>query len=226
MDRHARCRRAARLRSPACVSRPPRHNWRSAEQGGVPQDATAVWLNLTVADPTLPTVLAAYPGPCGAPPLSSNVNARAKHSTASSVLVGIGGDGSVCVLTFTGSSHIVVDVAGWFGPGPAACRIARRRRNGCSILDWATVSGRVPETAVHVDGVSVLNVVAVDSVAPGFVAVRPCGSDLDQLIGQHRAGGRTRPTSPLSAATLPAMCACDRTSSRTSSSTRSQRFAP
>ena len=67
-------------------------------QGGVPQDATAVWLNLTVADPTTPTVLTAYPGPCGTPPLSSNVNARPLRSTASSVLVGLGDDGSVCVL--------------------------------------------------------------------------------------------------------------------------------
>ena len=71
-------------------------------QGGIPQNATAVWLNLTVADPTAPTVLTAYPGPCGTPPLSSNVNARPQRSTASSVLVGLGADGSVCVLTYRG----------------------------------------------------------------------------------------------------------------------------
>ena len=71
-------------------------------KGGIPQNATAVWLNLTVADPTTPTVLTAYPGPCGTPPLSSNVNARPLRSTASSVLVGLGDDGSVCVLTYVG----------------------------------------------------------------------------------------------------------------------------
>lgn len=147
-------------------------------QGGVPQDATAVWLNLTVADPTLPTVLTAYPGPCGTPPLSSNVNARAKHSTASSVLVGIGTDGSVCVLTFTGNSHIVVDVAGWFGPG--ADGLSYRPTTPTRLLDTRLGNGQrtSSETAVHVDGVSVLNVVAVDSVSPSFVTVRPCGSTL------------------------------------------------
>jgi len=70
-------------------------------RGGVPENATAVWLNLTVADPTAPTVLTAYPGPCGTARLSSNVNARPLRSTASSVLVGLGANGSVCVLTYT-----------------------------------------------------------------------------------------------------------------------------
>ncbi len=145
-------------------------------EGGIPADATAVWLNLTVADPTSPTVLTAYPGPCGTPPLSSNVNARAQRSTASSVLVGVGTDGSICVLTYTGSSHIVVDVAGWFGPGPGG--LAYRAREPARLLDTRT-NGGLPTNAeipVRVDSVSALNVVAVDSTALGFVTVRPCGS--------------------------------------------------
>ena len=147
-------------------------------QGGVPQDATAVWLNLTVADPTAPTVLTAYPGPCATPPLSSNVNARAKHSTASSVLVGIGDDGSICVLTYSGSSNIVVDVAGWFGPGDGG--LSYRPADPVRLLDTRLNGGQATaaELGVHVDVVSVLNVIAVDSTAPGFVIVRPCGSNL------------------------------------------------
>ena len=147
-------------------------------QGGVPQDATAVWLNLTVADPTSPTVLTAYPGPCGAPPLSSNVNARSLHSTASSVLVGIGTDGSVCVLTYVGKSDIVVDVAGWFGSGAGG--LTYRPAEPTRLLD-TRLNGGLPtaaETPVHLDAVTVLNVIGVDSTAPGFVTVRPCGSPL------------------------------------------------
>ncbi len=147
-------------------------------QGGVPADATAVWLNLTVADPTVPTVLTAYPGPCGAPPLSSNVNARAQHSTASSVLVGIGSDGSVCVLTYAGSSQIVVDVAGWFGPGAGG--LAYRPVTPERLLDTRLGGGQPTnaETPVQVGGVYVLNVAAVDSSTSGYVTVRPCGSPL------------------------------------------------
>ena len=48
-----------------------------AGDGGVPADATAAWINLTIADPTAPTVLTAYPGPCATAPTASTVNARA-----------------------------------------------------------------------------------------------------------------------------------------------------
>jgi len=146
--------------------------------GGVPVDATGVWINLTVADPTAPTVLTAYPGPCGSPPLSSNVNARAQRSTASSVLVGIGMDGSICVLTFTGSSQIVVDVAGWFGPGAGG--LAYLPSAPVRLLDTRLNGGKPTnaDNAVHVDGVSILNIAAVDSAALGYVTARPCGSPL------------------------------------------------
>jgi hypothetical protein len=146
--------------------------------GGVPADATGVWINLTVADPTAPTVLSAYPGPCGSPPLSSNVNARSQRSTASSVLVGLGADGSICVLTFTGSSQIVIDVAGWFGPGAGG--LSYRPSAPARLLD-TRLNGGKPTNAdnpVHVDGIAVLNVVAVDSTALGYVIARACGSKL------------------------------------------------
>jgi hypothetical protein len=145
-------------------------------QGGIPASARAVWLNLTAADPTLPTVLAAYPGPCGSSPLSSNVNARPQRSMASSVLVGLGADGSICVKSFAGSSHIVVDVAGWFGPGPGG--LSYRAGEPQRLLDTRTNGGQ-PSNADHpltIDAVSVLNVVGVDSTALGFVSVKPCGS--------------------------------------------------
>jgi hypothetical protein len=135
-------------------------------------------LNLTVADPSAPTVLATYPGPCGSPPLSSNVNARPQRSTASSVLVGIGADGSICVVTHSGTSQIVVDVAGWFGPGAGG--LAYRPVTPVRLLDTRT-NGGLPtsaDQAVHVNNVFVLNVAATNSAALGYVAVRPCGSAL------------------------------------------------
>lgn len=154
-----------------------------AGQGGVPANATGVWLNLTIADPTAPTVLTAYPGPCGTAPLSSNVNARTRRSTASSVLVGLGPDGSICILTYTGNSHIVVDVAGWFGPGAGGLSLVPRLPT--RLLDTRLNNGK-PTTAdlpVHLDGVDVLNVAAVDSTALGYATIRPCGStQLTSLI--------------------------------------------
>jgi hypothetical protein len=159
--------------------------------GGVPADATGVWINLTVADPTAPTVLTAYPGPCASPPLSSNVNARAQRSTASSVLVGIGVDGSICVLTFTGSSQIVIDVAGWFGPGAGG--LAYRPAAPSRLLDTRLNGGKptTADNAVRVDGVSILNIAAVDSAALGYVTARPCGSPLLSSLINTAAGEDT-----------------------------------
>jgi hypothetical protein len=94
-------------------------------------------------------------------------------------LVGIGSDGSVCVSTFSGSSQIVVDVAGWFGPG--ADGLAYRPTAPTRLLDTRLLDGGLPtkaELPVHIDGVAVLNVAAVDSTALGFVTVRPCGSSM------------------------------------------------
>jgi hypothetical protein len=95
---------------------------------------------------------------------------------ASSVLVGIGGDGTVCVRTYAGRSDIVVDVAGWFGPGAGG--LSYRPVEPARLLDTRS-GGGAPDAAEHalaVDGVAVLNVAAVDSSALGYVTVRPCGS--------------------------------------------------
>jgi hypothetical protein len=94
------------------------------------------------------------------------------------VLVGVGADGSICVLTYAGSSHIVVDVAGWFGPGPGG--LAYRAGQPVRLLD-TRLNGGLPTNAeipVHVDAVAALNVVAVDSAALGYVTVQPCSAAL------------------------------------------------
>lgn len=144
--------------------------------GDVPSNATAAWLNLTIADPTQPTVLGTYPGPCADTAGTSNVNSSALRSTAAAVLVGLGANGSICIRTVTGRSHIVVDVAGWFGPGPAGLRYMLQ--NPTRLLDTRDNSGVASdaERLVAVSGVAVLNVAAANSSALGFVSVRPCGA--------------------------------------------------
>ena len=82
------------------------------------------------------------------------------------------------VLTFTGSSQIVIDVAGWFGPGAGG--LAYLPSAPARLLDTRLNGGKPTnaENAVHVDGVSILNIAAVDSAALGYVTARPCGSPL------------------------------------------------
>jgi hypothetical protein len=142
---------------------------------GVPVGATAAWINLTVADPTLPTVLTAYPGPCSVAPTASTVNARSARSAAASAIVGLGPDGSICVHTIAGSSGIVVDVAGWFGPGTG---LRFRPHAPTRLLDTRLTSPSAPAGTVTfaLGSTAVLNVTAAESAALGYLTVRPCGS--------------------------------------------------
>lgn len=144
--------------------------------GAIPAEATAVWLNLTIADPASDTVLAAYPGPCGSAPLASNVNARSRHAMASAVLVGIGPDGSVCVRTFAGEADVVVDVAGFFAPGGGLRYRTIEPRRLLDGRDRGAVATTVGQT-VSIDGVAVLNVAVTGSVGSGHATVSPCGSN-------------------------------------------------
>jgi hypothetical protein len=142
--------------------------------GGVPADATATWINLTIADPTAATVLTAYPGPCATAPTASTVNARPDRSAAASAIVGLGADGSICVHTVAGSSGVVVDVAGWFGPsGTLGFRPTTPER----LTDTREISPTAPAgpTAVGLGAVSVLNVTAAEATTLGWLAARPCG---------------------------------------------------
>lgn len=84
--------------------------------GGVPADATAAVLNLTVASPTNAGYISAYPDG-GTVPSSSNVNFGPGQTIANAAIVPIGSDGYAdIVLPTTGSIRMVVDVDGYFTP--------------------------------------------------------------------------------------------------------------
>src|SRR5262249_46379102 len=78
----------------------------------VPAGATGVAVNLTVTEPDGPGYATAFP--CGtAPPLTSQVNFLPGENRSNQAVVGLG-NGALCVFVFA-ATHLVVDVAGWFG---------------------------------------------------------------------------------------------------------------
>ena len=82
--------------------------------GGVPADAKAVVLNLTVATPTAAGYIKAYPDG-GAVPVVSNVNFVADQTIPNAAIVPVGADGDIDIaLTGAGSARMVVDVNGYF----------------------------------------------------------------------------------------------------------------
>jgi hypothetical protein len=83
-------------------------------QGGVPLDAMAVVLNVTVDQPEGTGFVTVFP--CGgALPLASNVNYVAGQTVANAVTVTVGVLGRVCIHT-SASTHLIVDTNAAFAP--------------------------------------------------------------------------------------------------------------
>ncbi len=96
-------------------------------EGGVPTDGVVtVALNVTVTQPTTSGHLTVFPTGVTRP-LASNLNFLPGRTVANEVLVQVGADGMISLFNSAGSTHVVVDVTGWFsgtqvsegGGGPA-----------------------------------------------------------------------------------------------------------
>jgi subtilisin family serine protease len=159
---------------------------------GLPADATAAVLNVTVVDAIGPGFVQVYPTDVGVPGASSNLNVgRAGQVIANGVIVPLGPDGSVTVFTQSGA-HLVVDVTGVFVPAGATATAGRfrgvaperildtrtglgttgpGRRSARSVLRLP-VAGRagVPTTGA---AAVALNVTATGAAGAGYVQVWP-----------------------------------------------------
>lgn len=161
---------------------------RVAGLGGVPPTATGVIMNVTVAGPTTSGYLTVYP--TGRPrPVASNLNWAPGQVVANLVVTGTGTDGRVQVYNAGGSTHLIVDVIGWFEPNSGAGYVAldppvrgldTRSGNGPRLgaLGNAQVhdlqvggSYGVPTDAAAV----MLGVIAVAPTMTGYLTVYPSG---------------------------------------------------
>ena len=89
--------------------------------GGVPADAKAVVLNVTVTDTTAPSYLTVWP--TGQPqPTASNLNWPAGDTRPNLVVAKIGAGGAISIFNLLGTTNVIADVQGWFDDGsdPAA----------------------------------------------------------------------------------------------------------
>ena len=79
--------------------------------GGVPSDAAAAAIQVTVTNTAGPGYVTAYP--CGSSrPTASNVNFEQGQTRSSLALVKLGTGGRVCLYSMT-ATDLVVDVSGW-----------------------------------------------------------------------------------------------------------------
>ena len=176
--------------------------------GGVPAaGVSAVILNVTVTQPTAPSFLTAWP--TGSPfPLAANLNYVAGQTVPNLVVVKVGDGGKVSLYNAAGSTHVVADVAGWFGedgvPGAAGytsvvpSRIldtrfdpGRTALGPGSVLDLQ-VTGRGGIPAAGVSAV-VLNVTVTQPTAPSFLTAWPTGDPFPLAANLNYVAGDTVP---------------------------------
>jgi len=79
---------------------------------GVPADAKAVIVNLTVTNATAASYLTAWPSGRGLP-LASNVNFTAGSTVPNLALVPIGADGRIAIFNLLGTIDVIADVVGF-----------------------------------------------------------------------------------------------------------------
>ncbi|MCE9623173.1 MAG: RCC1 repeat-containing protein [Actinomycetia bacterium] len=179
-------------------------------RGGVPGDAAAVVLNVTVTAAQGGGYATVYP--CGSPPPNaSNLNYNPGDTIPNLVITKIGNGGKVCIFTSAGI-HLLADVNGFYPIGSTFTslvpgRLLDSRPTGVTVdgqfqaigvraagsITELLVDGRggVPSGAVAV----VLNVTVTGAQDGGYVTVYPCGSPPPNASNLNFSAGDTIPNS-------------------------------
>jgi alpha-tubulin suppressor-like RCC1 family protein len=175
-------------------------------RGGVPNDATAVALNVTVTSAEGTGFITVYP--CGSSqPNASSLNYTAGSTIANAVIAKVGASGNVCLFT-SASVQLIADVNAYYRESPAFVSLTPARLLDTR-PDSLTVDGRYegsgPVEADSVTEVSIttrggvladatavaLNVTVNEAKATGFVTVYPCGSARPNASNLNYVAGTT-----------------------------------
>jgi Peptidase family M23 len=149
-----------------------------AGHGGVPANATAVIVNMTVTNPNAAGWLRAWP--CGqAIPDTSNLNYTDGQTIANGALLALGEKGRLCFQATT-KLDLIVDVMGWQGAGGSLGFISTGPQR---LFDSRSIGAKVPVEGAQVVRVAIpgaapkaasLNVTAVAPAEAGHVTIWPC----------------------------------------------------
>jgi hypothetical protein len=183
----------------------------ATDRGGVPATGvSAVVMNVTVTQPTASSVLTVWPS--GEPqPNASNLNYVAGQTVPNLVVVKVGTGGKVDLRNFSGSTHVIADVVGWYSDNTVATSGARyqplsparildtREGNGApkaklgpgdTISLQATGRGGVPSTGVSA---VVMNVTVTQPTASSVLTAWPSGEPQPNASNLNYVAGQTVP---------------------------------
>ena len=178
--------------------------------GGVPPGATAAIVNLAVTQGLNPGHLTAFPADA-ALPTTANLNFVPGQTVANLAVVPLDAEGRLRIRA-NGSTHLVVDVVGWFEDGVGAGYVGlnppRRvldTRRGMGLRRGAVPAGSPHEQLVgRYAGVPadaeavVMSVAAVDPVGSSHLTVYPAGQALPLAASLNFPSGRTVPNAVVS----------------------------
>ena len=172
-----------------------------AGHDGVPANARAVVLNVTVTGPTNSSFLTVYPDG-GARPGVSNVNFSAGQTLPNLVVVPIDADGKVDFYNHIGSVHVVADLEGYF----SAQGLATFRPWGpARVLDTTAAGSKAlapgASTTVSLNTeyglargnptAAALSLTVLDTTGTGFVDVYPYGTTAPSVSNVNWKAGQS-----------------------------------
>jgi hypothetical protein len=182
-----------------------------AGAGGVPASgAGSVVLNVTAVDPTSTGYVNVYPGLLPKPSTEdpSSLNFAAGQNVANQVTVTLGTNGGLSAYNANGSTHILVDVVGWYdvtGTGggrynpiaPARIMDSRSGIGGRStpLAEGETANLKVTGVGgVPASGVSAVtvNLTATDQTSAGFLTVYPQAGTVPNVSNLNFVRGVSR----------------------------------
>jgi hypothetical protein len=182
-------------------------------RGGVPADAIAAIVNVTVVGPERDGFATMFP--ClPVPPTASNLNYATGHDIPNGAVVQLSPHGTVCVFT-DASAHLLIDVNGYLPPGTTVGTLAPARlldtRQPNSTVDGlnagggptpagtyaevqVTGRGGVPQNATS----AIVNVTVVGAEADGYAAVFNCETTVPTASNVNYTTGRDIPNNAIS----------------------------
>jgi hypothetical protein len=182
-------------------------------RGGVPADAIAAILNVTVVGPEgdgFATIFPCLP----VPPTTSNLNYAAGHDIPNGAVAQLSPLGSVCVFTDV-AANLLIDVNGYLPAGTsvgtlAPARLLDTRAPNSTVDGLHSGGGPAPAgsvTEVQITGrggvpqgaaSAILNVTVVGAHADGFATVFDCATAVPTASNVNYTTGRDIPNNTIS----------------------------
>jgi sugar lactone lactonase YvrE len=157
--------------------------------GQVPDEVTAVVLNVTVTGPTEPSFLTLFPDDIQSVPLASNLNFVPGQTIPNLVIVGVPAGyttDQIDIVNDAGSVHVIADIVGFFTPAPPGGRLVpvtptrlvdTRSGNAVGQHDVRDLVVRGAPTAIPPNATAVvLNVTVTQPTVGGYLTVFPGGT--------------------------------------------------